>query len=127
MKSILDRSFKYVPSHETDLRETFARIRHEQKIAEETRKALEQSAPEAWVRPLRKALMVDTSASSIYTPVNTGYDWGYADYTGLDTQDPLGLEAPYWERQWTAACEWALVLAACVVIVAALCGWNPNP
>ncbi|HEX4927440.1 MAG TPA: hypothetical protein VFV74_05520 [Burkholderiales bacterium] len=29
MKSILDRSFRYVPSHATDLRKTFARIRKE--------------------------------------------------------------------------------------------------
>ena len=27
MKSILDREFRYVPSFETDLRQTFARIR----------------------------------------------------------------------------------------------------
>jgi hypothetical protein len=27
MKSILDRSFKYVPSHETDIRRTFERAR----------------------------------------------------------------------------------------------------
>jgi len=27
MKSILDRSFKYVPSHETDIRKTFDRAR----------------------------------------------------------------------------------------------------
>ena len=31
MKSILDRSFRYVPSAETDLRRTFARIRREQR------------------------------------------------------------------------------------------------
>jgi len=30
MKSILDRSFRYTPSDETDLRKTFARIRLEQ-------------------------------------------------------------------------------------------------
>ena len=27
MKSILDRSFKYIPSHETDIRRTFERAR----------------------------------------------------------------------------------------------------
>jgi hypothetical protein len=32
MKSILDRSFRYVPSHATDLRETFERIRREQMV-----------------------------------------------------------------------------------------------
>lgn len=30
MKSLLDPSFKYVPSLQTDLRKTFARIRREQ-------------------------------------------------------------------------------------------------
>jgi hypothetical protein len=30
MKSILDRSFRYVPSHATDIRKTFERIRREQ-------------------------------------------------------------------------------------------------
>jgi hypothetical protein len=31
MKSILDRSFRYTPSFETDLRKTFERIRLEQR------------------------------------------------------------------------------------------------
>lgn len=31
MKSILDKSFKYTPSAQTDIRRTFARIRAEQK------------------------------------------------------------------------------------------------
>jgi hypothetical protein len=30
MKHILDRSFRYIPSYETDLRATFERIRREQ-------------------------------------------------------------------------------------------------
>jgi hypothetical protein len=29
MKSILDRSFKYIPSHETDIRKTFERARQQ--------------------------------------------------------------------------------------------------
>jgi len=29
MKSILDRSFKYIPSHETDVRKTFERARQQ--------------------------------------------------------------------------------------------------
>lgn len=33
MKSILDRSFRYVPSHATDLRKTFERIRREREAA----------------------------------------------------------------------------------------------
>jgi hypothetical protein len=31
MKSILDQSFRYTPSIETDIRKTFARIRREQR------------------------------------------------------------------------------------------------
>ena len=34
MKRILDRSFRYVPSHETDVRKTFERIRKEREPAE---------------------------------------------------------------------------------------------
>jgi hypothetical protein len=33
MKTILDRSFRYVPSHETDIRKTFERIRREREAA----------------------------------------------------------------------------------------------
>jgi len=29
MKSILDRSFRYIPSHETDVRKTFERARQQ--------------------------------------------------------------------------------------------------
>jgi hypothetical protein len=32
MKSIFDRSFRYVPSVQTDLRKTFARIRRERHL-----------------------------------------------------------------------------------------------
>lgn len=39
MKSILDRSFRYVPSVQTDLRKTFARVRREQRMASTDRKA----------------------------------------------------------------------------------------
>ena len=34
MKSILDRSFQYTPSAQTDLKKTFARVRREQRAAE---------------------------------------------------------------------------------------------
>jgi len=34
MKSILDRTFRYTPSFETDLRKTFARIERERKAAQ---------------------------------------------------------------------------------------------
>jgi hypothetical protein len=33
MKSILDRSFRYVPSHATDIRKTFERIQRERAAA----------------------------------------------------------------------------------------------
>lgn len=34
MKSILDRSFQYTPSAQTDLKKTFARVRREQRAVE---------------------------------------------------------------------------------------------
>lgn len=34
MKSLLDPTFRYVPSSKTDIRKTFARIRRERRIAE---------------------------------------------------------------------------------------------
>jgi hypothetical protein len=34
MKRILDRSFRYIPSRETDVRKTFERIRKEREAAE---------------------------------------------------------------------------------------------
>ena len=37
MKNILDRSFRYVPSYETDLRKTFERIRKEHETTERPR------------------------------------------------------------------------------------------
>ena len=37
MKSILDRSFRYVPSMQTDLRKTFARIRRESQLKQASR------------------------------------------------------------------------------------------
>lgn len=49
MKSILDPTFKYTPSAETDLAKTFARIRREQQ-----RKAkAEAAAAAAKVTPIR--------------------------------------------------------------------------
>ena len=39
MKSILDPSFRYVPSHATDLRKTFDRIRREAELT--ARRALD--------------------------------------------------------------------------------------
>ena len=35
MKRILDRSFRYVPSHETDVRKTFERIRKEREAGQQ--------------------------------------------------------------------------------------------
>jgi hypothetical protein len=50
MKSILDRSFRYTPSSQTDLRKTFARVRREQAKADE---AAQREVCEK-VKPMRK-------------------------------------------------------------------------
>jgi hypothetical protein len=34
IKSVLDPSFRYVPSHSTDVRKTFARVRRERVLTE---------------------------------------------------------------------------------------------
>jgi hypothetical protein len=49
MKSILDPTFRYVPSGSTDLRKTFARVRREQEKAK-----AEAEAKAAKVTPIRK-------------------------------------------------------------------------
>jgi hypothetical protein len=43
MKSILDPSFHYVPSVETDLKKTFSRIRREMEKARAQRQALDSA------------------------------------------------------------------------------------
>lgn len=50
MKSILDKSFRYVPAASTDVRKTFARIRREQAAASEAVKIAE--APK--VTPIKR-------------------------------------------------------------------------
>ena len=53
MKSILDRSFRYTPSTQTDLRKTFARVRREQRCYD--RDAVEAAAEaKLKVAPLRR-------------------------------------------------------------------------
>ncbi len=47
--SILDKNFRYVPAASTDIRKTFARIRREQKLAEEKRRA-QIAAPTRFAR-----------------------------------------------------------------------------
>jgi len=65
MLHILDPQFKYVPSHKTDLRETFARIQREQaackshKLAtaanDETRELVEIHTPDpSWTKLLNR-------------------------------------------------------------------------
>jgi len=49
MKSILDRSFRYVKSEHTDLRRTFARVRREQQALQE-----KQAANDRKVQPLKR-------------------------------------------------------------------------
>ena len=53
MNSILDRSFRYTSSVETDLRKTFARIRREQR-AQQQPLAHADAETLAKVRPLRQ-------------------------------------------------------------------------
>lgn len=54
MKSILDRTFRYTPSVQTDLRKTFARIRREHQLQEHVRA---QAAAEAKLKvsPIRRS------------------------------------------------------------------------
>ena len=53
MKSILDSSFRYTNSVETDLRKTFARIRREQRALQQSRQKTE-AEPLLNVRLLRQ-------------------------------------------------------------------------
>ena len=53
MKSILDQSFRYTSSVETDLRKTFARIRREQRALQQPVARVDGQAL-ANVRPLRQ-------------------------------------------------------------------------
>ena len=57
MKSILDRSFQYTPSAQTDLKKTFARLRREQRAQDA---ANDRAAAEASLKvsPLRPAAAV---------------------------------------------------------------------
>ncbi len=56
MKSILDRSFQYTPSAKTDLKKTFARIRREQREADQRQAANDTEAAEKVAQlPARKA------------------------------------------------------------------------
>lgn len=49
MKSILDASFKYTPSHATDIRKLFARVRREQEREQER-----ERQPVSNVQPLQR-------------------------------------------------------------------------
>ena len=55
MKSILDRSFQYTPSAQTDLKKTFARIRREQR-AHEAANDRPSAQANLKVSPLRPAI-----------------------------------------------------------------------
>jgi len=56
VKSILDQSFRYTSSVETDLRKTFARIRREQRAQQQSRAQADAEAL-AKIRPLRQRSM----------------------------------------------------------------------
>jgi hypothetical protein len=53
VKSILDRSFRYTNSVETDLRKTFARIRREQRTREQAAAAAQADSLNK-IRPFRQ-------------------------------------------------------------------------
>lgn len=55
MKSILDRSFRYTPSDQTDLRKTFARIRREQRRSAAPVTVREESARLVHLMPQKRA------------------------------------------------------------------------
>jgi len=57
MKSILDRSFQYTPSAQTDLKKTFARIRREQRVREvaQTKASAEANLKVSPIRPASSA------------------------------------------------------------------------
>jgi len=57
MKSVLDRSFQYTPSVETDLRKTFARIRRRLKEEEKERVVAEAEA-KGKVSPIKSGRVV---------------------------------------------------------------------
>jgi hypothetical protein len=52
MRSVLDRSFQYTPSVETDLRKTFARIRRRMKEEEKAR-VLSEVEAKSKVSPIK--------------------------------------------------------------------------
>ena len=54
MSRILDPKWTYVPSHETNLHKTFARLRRERKQEEEARAAAEAEA-KAKVRTIKRS------------------------------------------------------------------------
>lgn len=58
MKSILDRSFRYTPSTQTDVRKTFARVRFEQQSQQRTQ-AQGDAAATPTVSPIRRAEIPD--------------------------------------------------------------------
>lgn len=61
MKSLLDKSFKYTPAIETDLRKTFARIERERKAEAAAREA-ERAAAHARAHPEERARVVQRKA-----------------------------------------------------------------
>jgi hypothetical protein len=54
MKSILDPSFRYTKSTDTDLRKTFARIRREQRKAAQARRENAEMGTVLAIRSLRR-------------------------------------------------------------------------
>ena len=57
MKSVLDRSFRYTPAVETDLRKTFARVRRQLK-EEERERVLTEAEAKGKVSPIKSGRVV---------------------------------------------------------------------
>jgi len=60
MKSILDPSFRYTASFDTDIRRTFARIREDRRVAEEKEATPPLHAPAKVSSIVRKTSVVRT-------------------------------------------------------------------
>ena len=85
MKSILDPSFRYTPSEETDLRQTFARIRNENTRPQPEARAINRRRGAKGAR-VSGAYPVD--AGSVAHVVEDGSEYGHHGCWRID--DPNG-------------------------------------
>ncbi|HLS84983.1 MAG TPA: hypothetical protein VK043_01695 [Burkholderiales bacterium] len=59
MKHILDSTFRYKPSFDTDVRKTFERVRRQQQLRERGKPRMAEAAAETPVGPRIKVLQLD--------------------------------------------------------------------